>query len=194
MRLYLRLNRRVEPPLSKPTRSRRLLGAIALLGAAALALALVLLFGPRKPKTADTRATIGADAIPESDTANTPARPTAPIGSNAARTLPSRAREGPDEDRRPHPITPEHVRIQNENQMLGALNDATDVKDVARLRQLVEVWKSKHDADPEKYAEAYTVIADCLELRNDESRAKARRFYDENRWSTLRRHIRRHCF
>ena len=78
--------------------------------------------------------------------------------------------------------------------MLGALNDATDVKDPARLRQLVEAWKEKHHDDPEKYAEAYTVIADCLEFPGDESRAKAKRFYDENRASTLRRHIRRHCF
>ena len=190
--MYLRLNRPAESPVPKPLRSRRWLGAVAVLGVAAFAI--VLMFGSRAPEAASTRAVIDADDTPESDTANEPARPVKPASSGAARALPSGAHEEHDGDRHPHPITPEHVRIQNDNQMIGALNDATDVKDVARLRQLVEVWKSKHDDDPEKYAEAYTVIADCLEFKSDEARAKARRFYDENRWSTLRRHIRRHCF
>lgn len=154
-------------------------------------------FGSRKPDATSAPEANAVDTTPGSDTENAaspPATPPLPASSAGHAAAHADGHE-PDEDaRHPHPITPEHVRIHNDNQMIGALNDATDVKDPARLRQLIEAWRAKHHDDPEKYAEAYTVIADCLEFPGDESRARARRFYDENRASTLRRHIRRHCF
>lgn len=180
--------------MSNNPRGRRWLSVAALLGVTAVAA--LWLFDSRKPDATSAVEAAADKKTPESEGDGTPrARTTpAPPSSTVPRARAHDEHAGHDHDRHPHPITPEHVRIQNDNQMLGALNDATDLKDPARLRQLVEAWKAKHHDDPEKYAEAYTVIADCLEFPGDESRAKARRFYDENRASTLRRYIRRHCF
>ncbi len=174
---------------------RRWLHLAVLLAVAAL-LALWW-FRSRKPDAASAPEASAADTTPQSDTEDAPrprATPPSPASHAPLASAHTDDHEGDAGDRHPHPITPEHVRIHNDNQMIGALNDATDVKDPARLRQLIDAWKAKHHDDPEKYAEAYTVIADCLEFPGDESRARARRFYDENRASTLRRHIRRHCF
>lgn len=181
-----------ESPAEKPT-TRRWFALAAVL---AVLVTGFFVFRSPEPQTESAPEATAADAVSPNDTTSAvEARPTprAPTSTAAVAAAPDE-HEGHDHDRHPHPISPEHVRIQNDNQMLGALNDATDIKDPRRLRQLIEVWKERHDDDPEKYAEAYTVIADCLEFPGDESRAKARRFYDENRASTLRRHIRRHCF
>jgi hypothetical protein len=165
------------------------LAAVAVLGLAALWLS----FG--RSNAEGTGAPISSDVTPQSDTDG----PEATTNTTSPESGPPRtqASAGPDasghEQRERHPLTPEHVRIQNDNQMLGALNDATDIKNVERLRQLVEAWNRAHHEDPEKFGEAYTVIADCLEFPGEASRAKGRRFYDDNRASTLRRYIRRHC-
>jgi hypothetical protein len=183
-----------ESTVPNPPSSSRWLSVAALLTLAVVAA--LWLFGSRTPAATSTPEATAGDETAKVDTDETPRAPMPPTLRSAAAQGASADDEhaAHDHDRHPHPITQEHVRIQNDNQMLGALNDATDVKDPARLRQLVEAWKEKHHDDPEKYAEAYTVIADCLEFPGDESRAKAKRFYDENRASTLRRHIRRHCF
>jgi type IV secretory pathway VirB10-like protein len=188
------LDRTPESAVPNTTSPRRWLSVAALL-AFSVVVALWL-FASRKPTATSTREAAAGDETPKGDTDAIPRAPAtpAPLTSAAKGASAQDEHAGHDHDRHPHPITQEHVRIQNDNQMLGALNDATDVKDPARLRQLVEAWKAKHHDDPEKYAEAYTVIADCLEFPGDESRARAKRFYDENRASTLRRHIRRHCF
>jgi hypothetical protein len=138
------------------------------------------------PVASDVTPRLDSDSIPTSDATTNRSGPS-PRSPSAAPTASER------EQHERHPITDEHVRIHNDNQMLSALNDATDIKNVARLRQLVEAWNRSHHEDPEKFGEAYTVIADCLEFPGEASREKAQTFYDENRASTLRRHIRRHC-
>ena len=93
----------------------------------------------------------------------------------------------------PHPITPQHERIFHENNLIGDLNGAMDVKDVAGLRQLLKQYREEYPEDSHVLQEGYELIANCLERPGPETRAVAQRYYDEQLDSGLRRHIRRHC-
>jgi hypothetical protein len=93
----------------------------------------------------------------------------------------------------PHPITPTHERIFRENSLIGDLNGAMDVKDVAGLRALLKQYRDEYPEDAHVLADGYQLIADCLEHPGAETRAVAQRYYDEQRDSGLRRYIRRHC-
>lgn len=93
----------------------------------------------------------------------------------------------------PHPITPTHERIFRENNLIGDLNGAMDVKDVAGLRALLKQYRDEYPEDAHVLADGYQLIADCLEHPGAETRAVAQRYYDEQRDSGLRRYIRRHC-
>jgi hypothetical protein len=93
----------------------------------------------------------------------------------------------------PHAITPTHERIFRENNLIGNLNGAMDVKDVAGLRALLEQYREEYPEDAHVLADGYQLIADCLEHPGAETRAAAQRYYDEQRDSGLRRYIRRHC-
>jgi hypothetical protein len=93
----------------------------------------------------------------------------------------------------PHPITPTHERIFRENNLIGNLNGAMDVKDVAGLRALLKQYRDEYPEDAHVLADGYQLIADCLEHPGAATRAVAQRYYDEQRDSGLRRYIRRHC-
>lgn len=93
----------------------------------------------------------------------------------------------------PHAITPTHERIYRENNLIGDLNGAMDVKDVAGLRALLKQYRDEYPEDAHVLADGYQLIADCLEHPGAETRAVAQRYYDEQRDSGLRRYIRRHC-
>ena len=93
----------------------------------------------------------------------------------------------------PHPITPTHQRIFRENNLIGNLNGAMDVKDVAGLRALLKQYRDEYPEDAHVLAEGYQLIADCLEHPGAEARRVAQRYYDEQLDSGLRRYIRRHC-
>ena len=93
----------------------------------------------------------------------------------------------------PHPITPEHRRIFRENNLIGDLNGAMDVLDVAGLRRLLKQYRDEYPEDAHVLQDGYALIADCLERPGPETRAVAQRYYDEERASGLRRYIRRHC-
>jgi hypothetical protein len=93
----------------------------------------------------------------------------------------------------PHPITPQHRRIFRENNLIGNLNGAMDVKDAAGLRRLLEQYRNEYPEDSHVLQDGYELIADCLERPGSETRAKAQRYYDEQLDSGLRRYIRRHC-
>src|SRR5687768_13702697 len=161
-RLYFGLRTFSKSSAPDAAGSRRWLGFVVLLG---LAFSGWLLFGARKRDPASASSATAADDPTRREATATESRPApATRGASAPDPVPHHDLTGGDRDRHPHPITPEHTRMQNDNQMLGALNDAIDVKDPKRLRQLVEVWKAKHHDDPERYADAYTVIADCLEV------------------------------
>lgn len=94
----------------------------------------------------------------------------------------------------PHPLTGERIRIQQQNQMIQALNDAMDLGDAERMRQLIPIYAELDPEDENALRAGYEVIADCIEHPGEASLAAAHRYYDEKRASTLRRFVRRHCF
>lgn len=93
----------------------------------------------------------------------------------------------------PHPLTPTHQRIFRENNLIGNLNGAMDVKDAAGLRALLKQYRDEYPEDAHVLQDGYELIADCLERPGRETRAVAQRYYDEQLDSGLRRYIRRHC-
>jgi hypothetical protein len=98
-----------------------------------------------------------------------------------------------DEPRDPHPITPAHERIFRENHFIGALNGAMDARDAAGLRRLLTRYREDYPEDALGLQEGYELIASCLERPSAETEAAARRYYETETASTLRRHVRRHC-
>jgi hypothetical protein len=93
----------------------------------------------------------------------------------------------------PHPITAQHARIFRENNLIGDLNGAMDVKDAAGLRRLLAQYRDEYPEDAHVLQDGYELIASCLENLTPETRARAQRYYDEQLDSGLRRYIRRHC-
>jgi hypothetical protein len=93
----------------------------------------------------------------------------------------------------PHPITPQHQRIFRENNLIGELNGAMDVKDAAGLRQLLRQYRDEYPEDAHVLQDGYELVASCLEHPGPEARAAAQRYYDTQLDSGLRRYIRRHC-
>ena len=71
----------------------------------------------------------------------------------------------------PHAITPTHERIYRENQLIGNLNGAMDVKDTAGLRELLEQYRDEYPEDAHVLADGYELIANCLEHPGAETRA-----------------------
>jgi hypothetical protein len=93
----------------------------------------------------------------------------------------------------PHPITPDHLEIRHELEMIHGLDQAMDKRDVPKMRKLLEEFRARHKEDPLKLQEGYEIIADCLEFPGDASRRVAQHHWDTYRGSTLRRWVRRHC-
>jgi hypothetical protein len=93
----------------------------------------------------------------------------------------------------PHPLTPRHERIFRENNLIGNLNGAMDVKDAGGLRRLLAQYRDEYPEDAHVLQDGYALIADCLERPGPDTRAVAQRYYDEQLDSGLRRYIRRHC-
>jgi len=93
----------------------------------------------------------------------------------------------------PHAITPTHERIYHENNLIGDLNGAMDVKDGPGLRRLLKQYRDEYPEDAHVLQDGYELIANCLEQPNADNRAVAQRYYDEQLDSGLRRYIRRHC-
>ncbi len=93
----------------------------------------------------------------------------------------------------PHPITPQHQRIFRENNLIGDLNGAMDVRDAKGLRGLLAQYREEYPEDAHVLQDGYELIASCLESATPETRAAAQRYYDEQLDSGLRRYIRRHC-
>lgn len=96
-------------------------------------------------------------------------------------------------EQHPHPLTPERDEIQHENRLIQALNDAMDLRDPARIRQMLETYRQVHGTDEHDLQDGYERIADCLEFPGPAARAEAQRYYDAKRASTLRRFVRRYC-
>jgi hypothetical protein len=116
---------------------------------------------------------VADDGLPFMPAAPDAARPTGPV--------------------HPHPITPQHQRIYAENRLIGALNGAMDVRDVAGMRKLLKQYRDEYPEDANDVQEGYEVVADCFEHPGAEARAAAVRFGEEHRGSTLRRWVNRYC-
>ena len=117
-----------------------------------------------------------------------PQRPTASVTQTVA--APARSAE---EFPPSHPITEERERLQRQNQYVQMLNDAMDLKDGPRLRELAKRFNQEGFVDTDKHGEGYLIVADCLEHPGAASRAAAQAFWDRELGSNLRRHIKRHC-
>ena len=123
-----------------------------------------------------------------------PAPPARPAPAAAAAFPASDAgRTTGDELPPSHPITPEHVRIQIENQFIQAMNDAMDLREGARLRKLASQYREHHFEDVDKLGDGYDIVANCLLSPGEASKAAAQTFFDRERASILRRHVKRHC-
>jgi hypothetical protein len=120
--------------------------------------------------------------------------PTAPPATGEAPAAPPASEDAGTEELRPsHPLTPRHVRIQRENNLIGALEGAMDVRDGAGVRHLLQQYRSEFPDDPSQSQEGYGIIAECLEHPGPESTAAGQRYYDRERGSTLRRFVARYC-
>lgn len=93
----------------------------------------------------------------------------------------------------PHPITPTHARIFRENNLIGDLNGAMDVKDATGLRRLLKQYRDEYPEDAHVLQDGYEMVANCLDQPGPETRSLAQRYYDEQLDSGLRRYIRRYC-
>ena len=94
----------------------------------------------------------------------------------------------------PHPITPEHARLFEENRLVAALNAAMDRRDTVAMRQLLAEYAQEYPKDPQLLQAGFAVIADCIDHPGQISTGAAQAYYVANKASILRRHVRRHCF
>jgi len=98
------------------------------------------------------------------------------------------------EELRPsHPLTPRHARIYRENNLIGAMEGAMDVRDGRGLRYLLQQYRSEFPDDPNQLQEGYGIIANCLEHPGPEATAAGQQYFDRERGSTLRKFIARYC-
>jgi hypothetical protein len=68
-----------------------------------------------------------------------------------------------------------------------------DVKDVKGMRELLATYRAEYPEDEMVMQEGYQLIIDCLESPGEVTRAAAKKYYDTQIASGLRRYIRRHC-
>jgi hypothetical protein len=95
----------------------------------------------------------------------------------------------------PHPENdPVRQRLHAVNRLIQTMNDAMSFRRVSEMRELLVQYRKLDPDDVEAYQAGYEVIADCIEFRGDASLAAARKFYDTERQSPLRRFVRRICF
>lgn len=94
----------------------------------------------------------------------------------------------------PHPITPQHRRLFRENALVSGLDDAVDARDAPALRRLLREYRDEYPEDEQQLQDGFELLAECLEHPGAaETRARAHRYWDQQRASTLRRHVRRVC-
>jgi len=93
----------------------------------------------------------------------------------------------------PHPISAQHQRIFAENRIAFALDDATDAKDVAVMKDLLAQYRRDFPEDQWQLQDGYAVIIECLDHPGAESRRAAERWLDQNNGSTVKRSVLRNC-
>ena len=92
-----------------------------------------------------------------------------------------------------HPITPQRLRIAAENRIAFALDDATDAKDVAVMKELLAQYRREFPEDQWQLQGGYAMVIECLEHPGAESRRAAERWLDQNNGSTVKRSVLRNC-
>jgi hypothetical protein len=145
------------------------------------------------------------DALPASAAALTlaaePAQPlersavalTARAQPEVEAAVPADEREPRDAVAAPHPASDRLSALRRERQLIGALNDALDLSQPDRMRTLVAELRAVDPRDDNRLQAGYERIADCFDRPRPESEAAARQYYEQERASTLRRYVRRHC-
>jgi len=93
----------------------------------------------------------------------------------------------------PHPISAQHQRLFAENRIAFALDDATDAKDVAVMKDLLARYRREFPEDQWQLQDGYAVIIECLEHPGPDSRRAADRWLDQNNGSTVKRSVLRNC-
>lgn len=100
----------------------------------------------------------------------------------------------PDGPVHPHPITPQHRRIFRENALVSGLHDALDARDTVALRRLLGEYRDEYPEDEQQLQRGFELLAQCLEHPDRaDIQVQARRYWETERASTLRRHVRRLC-
>jgi hypothetical protein len=94
----------------------------------------------------------------------------------------------------PHPITPEHGRLFEENRLFATLNAAMDRRDTVAMRRLLAEYEQEYPEDRHLLRAGFAVIADCIDHPGQASITAAQTYYADNKASVLRRYVRRHCF
>jgi hypothetical protein len=93
----------------------------------------------------------------------------------------------------PHPLGAAREFLQRRLHMIGDLNDALDLGQPDKLRELIKRFRELDPEDRHKLADGYERIADCMDHPGAETREAAQTYYDTERASILRRYIRRYC-
>jgi hypothetical protein len=77
--------------------------------------------------------------------------------------------------------------------LLEAARVALESSEFAKARELLRQHRLEYRETDDDMREGYDIIADCLEKPGPTTTLRARRFYDEQTHSTLRRRVRRAC-
>jgi hypothetical protein len=175
--------------------SNRLVVAIAL-ALSAIVVAAAWLLWPHGAAP-DGAVSVAADVMPPPPAAAPPPMVARPAQRPAA-PAPPPAHEPDDSDPHPpgahaHPITDKHRRIAAENRIAFALDDATDAKDVAVMKELLAQYRREFPEDQWQLQSGYAMVIECLEHPGAESRRAAERWLDQNNGSTVKRSVLRNC-
>ena len=100
---------------------------------------------------------------------------------------------GYDPNHHAHPITPEHLRLYRETELLEGAWQALRKRDVAKARELVATHQSEYPDSNQHMDEGLLLLANCIERPGAETRALAQVFYDTKTYSPMRRRLRRLC-
>jgi hypothetical protein len=182
-----------------PSAGRR---ALVLVGVAVCAAAVWFFWPSRRPDEAGAppaaadqpaAAPVGEArrALPRAVQATTPVAPV--TANDDLAIMPAHEGEPVHEGMHPHPITPQHKRLFEENRLIGQLDGAMDVKDVAGMRRLLEEYRRGYPEDDQQVQDGYAVIADCFEHPGPASRTAAEHWLPSHNGSRLKRFVLRHC-
>jgi len=147
-----------------------------------------------QPPSAAAESQVVAEPPPERRASSEPeARSLLVTHTSSAAATVHHAPEAEAWDAHPHPITPKHIALQRELQLIAALNDALDLRDSASMRSVLADYRAHDPRDENALQAGYARLIECIDAPGEASREAGQAYYDANRASTLRRFIRRIC-